>query len=194
VLFRSLYDFAKAEEGRRPLGWKLRGDSPKTTYLVRHGQPPYLEGKSMGSAVSIGYEREFSLEEYPVLKWTWQVIQHPQGADERNKKTADSAAGLYVVMAGMAWPRTLKFVWSASVPVGETFSSPYDPKTMVVVLRGGDAPLDQWLGEEVNVLEYLRKFFPTDAGKVRGMAFMTDSDNTKSSSEGHLGPVYLFSK
>lgn len=197
---KPLDDFGQQKEGSFPEGWKARIDDPQTTYVIR--QDPggaYLEAKSNGGpAVQMGKKMYYLLEEYPFLTWEWRVVKQPKGGDERDKKTSDSAAALYVIMDGKGlakkWPRTVKYVWSASLPVGSRLTSPYDPKTRMVVLRNQETPLGKWVSEKVNVLKDLEEFFPKDKGKVRGFAFMTDSDNTKSATEAGIRKITISSE
>ncbi len=194
-----LDDFSKYKDGSFPSEWKVRTENPHTTYVIRHQAGAYLEAKSNGDeAIQIGKTVVYLLEEYPMLSWEWRVVKLPKGGDERNKKTADSAAALYVILDGRGlakkWPRTIKYVWSASLPVGSRLESPYDRKTQMVVLRNQETPLNTWVKEKVDVLKDLQEFFPKDRGKVRGLAFMTDSDNTKSSTEAHIKGIMLGSE
>ena len=154
-------DFSRDKDGASPQGWRTRGDSKSTTYLVRKGPPAYLEGKSRDEGpVQIARKVVYRLQEYPYLSWEWRVITLPTGGDERFTKTGDSAAAVYVILAGAAWPNTIKYVWSASVPKGTRLISPFDSKTKMVILRSKGDPLNQWVKEKVNVLEDLKEFFP----------------------------------
>ena len=193
-----LDDFSKYEDGSFPSGWKVRAENPHTTYLVRKKEGGYLEAKSNGDeAIQIGKGIVYLLSEYPKLSWEWRVVKLPKGGNETNKKTADSAAALYVILDGKGinkkWPRTIKYVWSASQPKGSRLGSPYDRKTKMVILQNQETPLNTWVKEKVDVLKDLEEFFPKDKGKVRGIAFMTDSDNTKSSTEAHIKNIIISS-
>jgi len=188
-------DFSKFENGAFPQSWRTRGKSKTTTYLVRKQSEAYLEGRSRNEGpVQIAKKVVYRIQEYPFLSWEWRVIKHPEGADERAAETGDSAAALYVILAGAAWPDTIKYVWSASVPKGTRLVSPFDPKTKMVVLRSKEDPLNQWVEEKVNVWEDLKEFFPGHRDLTRGIAFMTDSDNTKSSSEAHIRKIVVSSE
>ncbi len=196
---KALDDFSKYADGAFPKAWKTRTKNPNTTYVIRKESTAYLEAKSNGDeAVQIGKGMVYLIEEYPWLTWEWRVIKFPEGGDERAKKTSDSAAALYVILdgRGMAkrWPRTIKYVWSASLAKGTRLTSPYDRKTKMVVLRNRETPLGEWVREKVNVAKDLKRFFPKDRGKVRGFAFMTDSDNTKSSTEAHIRGIAISSE
>ncbi len=194
-----LDDFSKYSDGAFPDGWKTRVENPHTTYIIRNQAKAYMEAKSNGDeAVQIGKGMVYLLREFPLLTWEWRVLKFPEGANEKDKKTADSAAALYVILDGKGiskkWPRTIKYVWSASLPVGSRLRSPYDRKTKMVVLRNRETPLNQWVTEKVDVYKDLQEFFPKDRGKVRGIAFMTDSDNTKSSTESHIRNITISSE
>ena len=197
---KPLDDFDKYSDGAFPEAWKLRTEDPLTTYIIRKQDGgAYMEAKSNGGqAIQIGIGLVYLLEEYPLLTWEWRVVKLPQGGDESAKNSADSAAALYVIMDGKGlakkWPRTIKYVWSASQPVGTRLTSPYDPKTKMVILRNQETPPNQWVTEKVDVAKDLKEFFPKDKGKVRGFAFMTDSDNTKSSTEAHIRKIAVCSE
>lgn len=187
-------DFSSYQEGTFPADWKRRGTAPTTTYLVRKGEKPYLEAKSAGAANQIAVQFPYRIKEYPYLSWEWKAVVMPPGGDESRKKTCDSVAAVYVALKGGALPKFIKYVWSSSLPVGSRLKSPFSPLTKMVVVRNQESKLNTWYTEKVNVLEDLKKFFPRHRGKVRGIAFMTDSDNTQTSTEAHLGRIVISTK
>ena len=190
---------ASTKTARSPPGGRSGPKTRTPTYIVRKKEGGYLEARSNGDeAIQIGKGIVYLLSEYPTLSWEWRVVKLPKGGDESAKKTADSAAALYVILDGKGinkkWPRTIKYVWSASQPKGSRLGSPYDRKTKMVILQNQETPLNTWVKEKVDVLKDLEEFFPKDRGKVRGIAFMTDSDNTKSSTEAHIKNIIISSE
>ncbi len=122
---------------------------------------------------------------YPVLAWSWRPIEFPAGSDERDAKTNDSALAVYAVFPHTAWSvKSLKYIWSAVVPVGTHLTSSAG-LTQALIRRSGTAGKGEWIDERVNVLEDYRKYFKaTDAPKPAGIAVLTDSDDTGSGAQG----------
>jgi hypothetical protein len=173
--------FEQSQPGKPPEGWKTRSDEDGAVYVVQQsGDQKYLHADAKGVAVPIGKEEEYDVRQYPILTWRWRILALPQGGDERKKETGDSAAGVYVVFGGWPVPKTVKYVWSASLPPGTRLESPFSGQTKVVVLRSGMDLAGQWVEERVNVLEDYRRFFGEDPEKARGIAILSDADNTKS--------------
>jgi len=155
-----LDDFSRAAPGAFPAGWKLRKDSGRGVYTVREeGGRRFLAAVSDGIGIQAAREQPWDLAAYPVLTWAWRLQEHPKGSDERQSKTNDSALSVYAV-----WPhssvslKSLKYVWSAAVPVGTSLTSSAG-LTQARVLRSGPSPKGQWVEERVNVLEDYRARF-----------------------------------
>ena len=181
-----LEDFAKATAGQFPADWKLRKDSGKGVYTVREeGGRRFLAAASEGIGIQAAREQPWDVAAYPVLAWSWRLREHPKGSDERQSKTNDSALSVYAV-----WPhssvslKSLKYVWSAVVPVSTALTSSAG-LTQVKVLRTGNAPRGEWVEERVNVAEdYRARFKETEVPKPAGIAVLTDADDTKSRAAG----------
>jgi hypothetical protein len=173
--------FDDSPVGKPPEGWKTRSGNIADVYVVRAGEERhYLHADARDVSVSIGKEERFDVRRYPILTWRWRVEEVPKGGDERRKETGDSAAGVYVVFGGWPIPNTIKYVWSATLPVGTRLESPFAGQTKIVVLRSGPPQGTGWVEEQVNVLEDYRKFFGKDPDVARGIGILTDSDNTHS--------------
>jgi hypothetical protein len=121
-----------------------------------------------------------------VLAWAWRPREFPQGADEREPATNDSALAVYLLVpySRIRGPKAVKYIWSERVPLGTRLSSNMG-LTQVRVLRSGPAGRGEWVEERVNVLEDYKKFFNDSATpKPAGVAVLTDSDDTRSSAAG----------
>jgi hypothetical protein len=120
-----------------------------------------------------------------MLAWSWRPIEFPKGSDERQSKTNDSAVSVYAVFPHSPWSvKTLKYIWSAVVPVGTRLNSSAG-LTQVLVLRSGTEKKGVWTEERVNVFENFKKFFDeTETPKASGIAVLTDSDDTNSTAQG----------
>jgi len=191
AVIRCVEDFSSFKAGTFPLGWKSRGGDGSDVYTVRSDHEGYLEAKATRSAVTIAKEFEYDLKEYPFLSWQWRVLELPKGGDERYKRTGDSAAGIYVIFQGYFRPDNIKYVWSASLPVGTTTQSPYNSRTKIVVLRNQSSPLGGWVSEKVNVYNDYKRLFGQEPRRVKAIAIMSDSDDTQSVAIAHYRRICI---
>ena len=176
-------DFSRFRTGTFPEGWKSRGGDGAKVYRVNANPENFLQAKAVDSAVSIAKEFEYDLTAYPFLSWQWRVFKLPRGGDERYKETGDSAAAIYVIFPGRFRPDNIKYVWSASLPMGTTTESPYNSKTKIVVLQNHSSPSGTWMSEKVNVYEDYKRLFGEKPEHVQAIGLMSDSDNTQSRAE-----------
>ncbi|UCE33154.1 MAG: DUF3047 domain-containing protein [Deltaproteobacteria bacterium] len=190
-LVRTVEDFSSFEEGSFPEGWKSRGGEGSEVYRVRSDHEPYLEANAKQSAVTIAKKFEYDLTEYPYLSWQWRVIELPKGGDERYKKTGDSAAAIYVIFEGRLRPKSIKYVWSASLSRGTTTESPYNSKTKIVVMQNQSSPMGEWVSERVNVYADYQRLFGGETESVQAIGLMSDSDNTQSTAVAHYKAIKI---
>jgi hypothetical protein len=180
-------DFAKNAVGEFPSDWRARKDEGKEVYTVREeGGRRYLAAQSKGYGIQAAKEREWDLNAYPVLAWSWRPREFPSGGDERESGTNDSVLAVYMLVpySRIRGPKAVKYVWSEKAPVGTPLTSNMG-LTQVRVLRSGTAGKGQWTEERVNVLEDYKKLFKeSDTPKPAGIAVLTDSDDTRSSAAG----------
>jgi hypothetical protein len=188
---RRVEDFSSFKDGSFPEGWKSRGGDESAVYRVRSNKEAYLEANAENSAVAIAKEFAYELNEYPYLKWQWRVLKLPKGGDERFKETGDSAAAIYVIFEGFLRPNTIKYVWSASLPLGTTTESPYNSKTKIVVLRNQNSPMGQWVTESVNVYADYKRLYKGEPKQVQAIGLMSDSDNTGSMAVAHYKGIMI---
>jgi hypothetical protein len=191
---RQVEDFSRFEAGTFPQGWKARGGDGSKVYRVKANQESYLEAKAICSSVAIAKKFECDLKEYPFLSWQWRVLELPRGGDERYKKTGDSAAAIYVIFPGLFRPDVIKYVWSASLPIGTTTESPYNSKTKIVVLRNQSSQLGTWGPEKVNVYEDYKRLFGCEPKHVQAIGLMSDSNNTESRAQAHYKGITISKK
>jgi hypothetical protein len=182
----TLADFAHDPVGAFPSDWKVRKDDGKTVYTVQEESGRrFLHAASKGLGIQAALAREWNLDEYPVLAWSWRPRVFPVGADERNSSTNDSVLAVYLLVpySRIRGPKAVKYVWSEVVAVGTRLSS-NGGLTQVLVRETGTEKRD-WVDERVNVLaDYKQLFGESDTPKPAGIAVLTDSDDTTSTAEG----------
>jgi hypothetical protein len=125
-----------------------------------------------------GRENNANLRLHKKLRWRWRVHSLPSGSDEREGNTNDSAAAVRLVFGtNPISGKSLKYIWSETLPVGTIIKS---KGQYIVVLRSGKQDLGKWVWEEVNAYEDYRQLFGGDPRSVDLLGLLTDSNNTKS--------------
>jgi hypothetical protein len=180
-------DFAMDPVGAFPSDWKVRKDDGKSVYSVREENGRrFLEAAARGVGIQAALAREWDLDVYPILRWSWRPRVFPTGADERNGATNDSVLAVYMLVpySRIRGPKAVKYIWSERVPTGTPLSS-NGGLTQVRVQRSGTEKRGEWVDERANVLaDYKQLFGEAETPKPAGIAVLTDSDDTHSSAEG----------
>ena len=179
-------NFSKGKLGEFPPDWKPRKDSGREVYSIQEMDGlRFLRAVAKGLGIQAARQYEWDPKAYPTLVWSWRPVEFPAGSDERQSKTNDSAVSVYAVFPHTPWSvKTLKYIWSAVVPVGTRLSSSAG-LTQVLVIRNGTDKKGGWTEERVNVFEDYKKFFDeTETPRASGIAVLTDSDDTKSVAQG----------
>jgi hypothetical protein len=179
-------NFSKGKVGEFPPGWKPRKDSGRDVYSIQEKDGlRFLHALAKGLGIQAARQHEWDPKAYPILAWSWRPVEFPAGSDERQSKTNDSAVSVYAVFPhSPVSVKSLKYIWSAVVPVGTRLTSS-GGLTQVLVIRSGTEKKGAWTEERVNVLENYKKFFEeAETPKASGIAVLTDSDDTKSVAQG----------
>jgi hypothetical protein len=183
------------EVGQCPSNWVSRDqNSMAKVYSVQaEGEKKFLHADAQDLSVQISYERKWDLANFPILRWSWRALIFPTGSNEQIKSGDDSVLGVYVVLRGLPFVKAIKYIWSDALPVGTAFDSPFSSGTKLIVVRSGRALAGTWVTEERNVLsDYERSFGKGDKPPVvKGIAILTDSDNTHSRAVGDYGDISM---
>ena len=193
-------DWARHAAGAKgiPDGWKGQNwGSPKYDFtIVADDGRKALQLKSVneGSTVSRDIKGKVSLKETPILEWSWKVTVLPKGGDSCRKATDDQAAQIFVV-----WPRfpeavrsrIIGYVWDSSEPVGKICKSEKTGTVTYIVLRSGTAELGKWVTERRNVAEDFRKVYEDNPDDPAALSIAIDSNDTNSTSESFMGPIFF---
>jgi len=167
--------FPDTWEGRS--GWRRVKKGLYYTIEEEEGNT-YLHAETTGMAIDAGRSADVNLRIYNRLRWRWRVTSLPMGGNEEIEEKNDSGAGVRLVFLGGIIPKTLKYVWSASLPVGTETVSPTNDRTRVIVLKRGMRNAGKWVWEEVNAYEDYKRVFGGEPRPVKSIAVITDSDNT----------------
>ena len=182
----TIENFAGGPVGAFPSGWRVRKDTGKSVYKIfDEGALRFLRATAKNMGIQAAMQREWNLDAYPILSWSWRPKLFPTGANEQTGEN-DSALAVYLVVpySRIRGPKAVKYVWSERVPIGTMLESNFG-LTQVKVLRTGADLGDNWVPERVNVRADFRALFDVDETPTpAGIAVLTDSDDTESKAEG----------
>lgn len=179
--------------GQLPGGWQTRGESPRQVYKIETeaGGNRYLAADSQQSDVQLGTAVSLKPGERLTLSWRWRIWELPAKAGERNQKTMDSAASVYVVFGPRFFPRILKYVWSTSEPAGASFRHPRSDCMAIIVAGSGPQLLGQWQTVTRNVIADYKTAFGSLPENLTAIGLKTDSDSTASSARADYDDLRL---
>ena len=178
-------DFASNRLGEFPEDWQPKEARAREIYRVlEQDGVRFVRATAESTGLQMGKEFAWDLTRHPILTWRWRPQVFPTGADEREEKRNDSVLGVYAVFPhGPMSVKTVKYIWSLLAPVGTTASASFGLTRMIVLRSGKPADLE-WVAETVNVAEDYQRLFNERPPRPRGIAVLTDADNTKSRAVG----------
>lgn len=86
---------------------------------------------------------------------------------------------------------TLMYVWDAKRPVGTVLIHPRSDRIRKIVVDSGTGGLRRWRDHQRDLAADFRLAFGEEPGPLLSVAFMTDSDNTRSQARAWYGAVEL---
>lgn len=84
---------------------------------------------------------------------------------------------------------TLMYAWCNQRAPGSVIASPRTDRIRTLVVQSGPGGLDRWIDYERNIRADFEKAFGEAPGALVGIGIMTDTDNTRSSTQAWYGPV-----
>ncbi len=188
-------NFQADEIGKLPSGWISWDEkSANRVYSVQaENGKRFLHADAKGTRDQLGYEHPWALREFPLLQWQWRAVVFPVNSNERERSRNDSVLGLYVVFGHWPFIKTIKYIWSDTLPAGTTFASPYSSTTKIVVVRSGRSRQGAWVNERRNVLADYRELYgeAEKSPTTSGLAVLTDSDDTHSHAIGDYADIQV---
>lgn len=147
----------------------------------------YLKVESDRSSSAKGVHLAWSPQRCPHVSWRWRISNTIVAGDLTRKEGDDAAAKLYVVFSGPSFwnpvdKRILVYLWDNRVPVGRIYPNAWLPeKERMVIMESGTAKVGRWVTEQVHLVHDFKRAFPgEEPGRVEGLAFLADTDNTGS--------------
>lgn len=150
----------------------------------------YTDGEYVRFSQRNGYELDWHVREHPRLTWKWRALTLPEGASEKGKN--DTGGAIYVTF-GSDWlgrPKSIKYTYSSSLPVGTVVS--FGPLKVIVVSSGREPGNDEWKTQTRHVINDYRQVFGDDPPKRPvSITISGDSDTTGDESEVHVDDIAL---
>ncbi|GAB4141513.1 MAG: DUF3047 domain-containing protein [Planctomycetota bacterium] len=201
-------------EGREGLASRWRhktfsGTDPASFSIARDRDGGHLaaEARSAGSLLALAVDADPA--RYPVLSWRWRVRELPQGADLRRREGDDCGARLFVAFEyeperatmGEKLARSfsseelpgssLCYVWAAGLAPGTVLPNAFTDRTRMVVVESGAEGLGEWREARRDIVSDYERAFGRKPPRITGVAFMVDSDQTRSVAAADLDDLSL---
>lgn len=147
------------------------------------------------------------------LRFSWWVPSLMPHADIRTADADDAVARVILTFDGdrASWSRrdhmisemaqlvtgeplpyaTLMYVWDDRYPVGTVVDNPHTRRIRKLVVQQGPESLGRWVEHERDIWADYQMAFGQPPGALNGLGLMTDSNNTRVTSEAWYGPITL---
>lgn len=145
----------------------------------------YLHVESHDSYSARGIRLQFSPGQCPRVCWRWRIGGVVEEADLGRRDGDDATAKIYVIFDGPSFwnpfdKRALVYLWDNFHAKGSIVPNAWAPKReRMIVLESGNRERGRWVEECVNLVDDYSRGFPAELpGRVEGIAFLADTDNT----------------
>lgn len=192
----------------------LPGKPPTRYQPARKAGRPAVAAQADASASLWRKRLDIAPERLGEVSFSWWVDTLIAGADAAQSDRGDAVARvlfgfdgdwkrlsfrnrlqfeLAETLTGEAPPyATLAYVWETSAPVESVIVNPRSDRLRKIVLDSGAAQLGRWRDHRRHLARDFRRVFGEAPGRLRSVALMTDSDNTRSSAHAWYGPVQIY--
>jgi hypothetical protein len=196
--------------------WRL-ADIPKLKpshrTLVEQDDKPVLHIQADAAAGGLLHPLDLPGDQAWQLSWQWRTEQKLEQARFATREGDDYAARVYVLLdypldslsfvtrQKLRLARTffdpdlpaatLSYVWDNRAVPGQHARSAYTETVEMLVLRGPEAPLGQWLNESRDLHADAIAAFGSAPRKILGVVFAADSDNTGESADSYFAAPQL---
>ncbi len=185
-----------------------------TAYRVdAQGPRNALLAESASSASMLRQALHIPPNQLGAVQFDWRVDQLIAGADMRQRETEDSPVRLILVfegdrqrfsmqnqmlseltlsLTGEPLPyATLMYVWCNDCPAETVIVNPRTDRIRKLAIESGSGRVGQWLSYRRDIRADFEKAFGEPPGALLGLAIMTDTDNTRSTTRAWYGAIRL---
>lgn len=191
--------------------YKLPGKQPSQFRYVRMDGRHAMAAQSKSSASMVRQAVRIEPEELGSVRFSWKVPDLIAQADMALRESDDSPVRIVLAfegdrskfsgknamlselartLTGEELPyATLMYVWCNTRQPGTVIVNPRTDRIRKLVVESGPDRLRQWVDYERNIRADYEKAFGEPPGALVGIGIMTDSDNTRSTTQAWYGPV-----
>ena len=185
-----------------------------TAYRVApQGPRDALLAEATSSASMLRQALHIHPDQLGALQFDWRVDQLIPGADMRQRDAEDSPVRLIMVfegdrqrfsaknnmlseltlsLTGEPLPyATLMYVWCNDCPAESVIVNPRTDRIRKLAVESGADRVGQWLNYRRDIRADFKKAFGEEPGALLGLAIMTDTDNTRSTTRAWYGTIRL---
>lgn len=182
--------------------------------VVKEGKESYLKAESNASASGIVFDVQFSVFEYPNVKWRWKVNNVFKKGNAKKRSGDDYPLRVYIVFKynpekasigqrlkyriakniyGEYPPQsTLNYIWTNRKHAERIITNTYSDKAKMIVLQSGEEHTGEWVEQEINIIKDYHAAFGEDPPAIASVAVMSDSDNTGESAVAYIDYIEVF--
>ncbi|HZY19717.1 MAG TPA: DUF3047 domain-containing protein [Ramlibacter sp.] len=192
---------------------KLPGKTPVQFHSARVDGRDALAATAVAAASVVRHRVRIEPDELGSLRFSWKVPQLIASADMALRDADDSPvrvilafegdrrrlsardtmlSDLMRTLTGEEMPyATLMYVWCNKREPGSVIHNPRTDRIRKLVVESGSTRLDRWLDYERDVRADYERVFGEPPGALVGIALMTDSDNTRTTTRAWYGPLRM---
>ena len=202
-------------DGRVPVWhhYKLPGKQASHFRYMRKDGREAMAATSASSVSMLRQAVRIEPAELSSVRFSWKVPELIAHADMALREADDSPVRIVLVfegdrskfsgknatlselaraLTGEELPyATLMYVWCNTRAPGTVIVNPRTDRIRKLVVESGAGKLQQWVDYERNIRADYELAFGEAPGALVGIGIMTDSDNTRSSTQAWYGPVTL---
>jgi hypothetical protein len=186
-------DFETDEVGAVPDQWKFISsdkdvlpprrvlESGERFVVAEENGNQFVRAVTKGEAIRFTVRNDanfdWNVRDHPSLRWRWRAHKLPAGASEKDKN--DTGGAVYVTF-GTDWlgrPKSIKYTYSSSLPVGTVVS--FGALKVIVVDSAREPRLGEWKTVQQNVVQdYKQVFGEAPPDRPVSITLWSDSDTT----------------
>lgn len=179
--------------------WEEKVLNKRVKYRIESsGSESYVHAISNSSCSAMYYKIKLDVRMQPILSWKWRINGFPNKKFPDNlldREEDDFAARVYVIFPALFFSnsKVLEYIWAKDLKTEAISSSPYSDNIKLIVAESGLNEENKWVLEERDIYEdYLLAFNAKPRSNISAIAFMCDSDSTKSSAEAFFDEIKIF--
>lgn len=202
-----------------PAGWSefaLPGKARTRYRAEREGDRLVVRAEADGSASMLRRALQLDAAQVGLVTFSWRVDELVAGADLGVAERSDSPVRvafafdgdrrtlslrnravfeLAETLTGEPPPyATLMYVWSNQAAPESVFLGHRTDRVRKIVLESGPLRRGQWLSYRRDLVADFRRAFGEEPGRLIGVAYMSDADNTGARARASYGEVHLLGR